>query len=159
MKSEPLPSDGTAAAALDVLALAVDNAPDDIVAKFDGSKVVSANVADKANDVVVASKKGVRLPEVLTTTGSAVEGLPTIVVVPSKISGTSTTVTCPALFVSFALTVRVVIDAIAVGKDPPRPLSVAVTELESIVSTEELNPEATASALDITAVGIELPES
>ncbi|MCJ1318779.1 hypothetical protein MMC15_004110 [Xylographa vitiligo] len=159
VKSEPLPSDGAAAAALDVLVVAVDNAPSDEEAKFDGSKVVSANVADNANDVVLASDAGARLPEVLTTTGVTVEESPIIVVVPSKITGTSTTVTCPALFVSLISIVWVVIEAIAVDDDSANPMSVSVTELESIVPAEGLEPEAIASALDITAVGIELPKS
>ena len=132
VKSEPLPSDGAAIAVLDVLVLAADNVPRDIAAVLNGSKVVSTNVADNANDVVLVGVTGVKLPVELTVIELAVEGLTVIVVVPSMISGTSTTVTCPAPFVSFTLIVRVVIDAIAVGDDPPRPLPVSVAELESV---------------------------
>ena len=74
VKSEPLPSDGAAAAALDVLVLAVDNAPSDKEAILDGSNVVSAIVADNAEDAVPASDAGVRLPEGLTSTGLTVNG-------------------------------------------------------------------------------------
>jgi len=158
VNSEPLPSEVAAATALDVLVPAVNNAPSDVVAMFDGSKVVSANVADGANDVVLASGAGVRLPVVLTVTEFIVEGMPISVVVPSKISGTSTTVTCPILFVCFILTVRIVIDGIVVSTDSPPPLSVVVIELESAVSVDGPSP-AIASALDIMSVGMELPVS
>ena len=68
-------------------------------------------------------------------------------------------VACPALLVAVIWTVWVVMDAIAVGKDSPRPLSVSAAELESIVSVDGMSPEATAAALDITVVGMEFPES